>query len=95
MAVSPARQVDYIDSMEGYLTLADMAQRLGISHPTLRQQIAKGVLKAEKFGRDWAISEEEFERYKRENYGRRGYASPLHMGRHGRKPKEPKEPTDP
>lgn len=60
------------------MTLAEMAKLLGLSQPTLRQQIAKGVLSAEKLGRDWIVSEEDFEKYKRERWGKRGVASPDH-----------------
>ncbi len=60
------------------MTLAEMARLLGLSQPTLRQQIAKGVLKADKFGRDWAVSDAEFARYKAERWGKRGVASPDH-----------------
>lgn len=69
------------------MTLAEMAALLEMSQPTLRQQIKKGVLTAEKVGTGthsiWMVTEEEVERYRREHHGKRGYASP----RYQRKPK--------
>lgn len=70
--------VDYAEKVKGYMTLAEMAELLSVSQPTLRQQIAKGVLTAEKMGRDWIVSDEDFETYKRERWGKRGVASPDH-----------------
>jgi len=61
-----------------YMTLAQLAQRLGITAATLRQQVARGVLLAVKEGRDWFVSVEEAERYEREHAGKRGAASPRH-----------------
>ena len=49
------------------LTLAEAAERLGVTAATLRQQIANGRLKGRKVGRDWTVSEREVERYAREN----------------------------
>lgn len=60
------------------MTLAQLAQRLGITAATLRQQIARGVLHAVKEGRDWFVSVDEAERYEREHAGRPGAASPRH-----------------
>ncbi len=60
------------------MTLNDMAGRLGHKNSDgLRSQIRFGALHAEKVGRDWVVSEEEFARYEREN-----------AGKPGRKPKE-------
>ena len=47
--------------------LPDAARQLGRQQATLRIQIAKGVLKAHKQGRDWYIEPEEIERYRREH----------------------------
>lgn len=53
--------------MAELLTLRQAAERLGVTPDTLRQQIARGVLKAEKLGRDWFVTQEEIERYEREH----------------------------
>lgn len=45
------------------MTLTEAASRLGIDPATLRQQIAKGRLRAEKHGRDWWVDPAEVERY--------------------------------
>lgn len=49
------------------LTLAEAAARLDLQPGTLRVQIAKGKLKANKMGRDWFVSEREVNRYLSEN----------------------------
>ena len=49
------------------LTLAEAAERLGLSPETLRWQIKNGRLKARKVGPIWTVSEREVERYAREN----------------------------
>jgi hypothetical protein len=60
------------------MTLNEMAERLGHKNSDgLRSQIRFGALHAEKVGRDWVVSEAEYERYVRE-----------HAGKPGRKPKE-------
>lgn len=45
------------------LTLNEAAEYLQLSADTLRQQAGKGVLRAEKRGRDWLVSPIEVERY--------------------------------
>ncbi len=64
------------------MTLPQLASRLGLkSVGSLRAQILRGVLQAEKVGRDWIVSDAEAARYERENRGRRGFANtdhPLH-----------------
>ena len=64
------------------MTLPELAARLGLkSIGSLRAQILRGSLQAEKVGRDWIVSEAEAGRYERENRGRRGFANadhPLH-----------------
>lgn len=60
------------------MTLTTLAQHLGITAATLRQQIARGVLHAEKSGRDWFVTEEEAARYERDHAGKPGAASPRH-----------------
>lgn len=49
------------------MTLIQAAELLGLSPSTLRVQIRKGKLHAEKIGRDWHVSAREVERYRREN----------------------------
>lgn len=46
------------------VTLARAAQALGISASTLRVQVHRGKLRAEKYGRDWLVEETEVERYR-------------------------------
>ena len=54
------------------MTLKEAAERLGVHHAALRNQARKGVLRAFKMGRDWLVTEEEVERYRREHLGKRG-----------------------
>ena len=49
------------------MTLNEAAERLGITPDTLRQQIAKGRLRARKIGPIWTVTEREVERYRRES----------------------------
>jgi excisionase family DNA binding protein len=49
------------------MTLSEAAASLGVTQPTLRQQIANGKLKAQKIGRDWHVTPREVERYRRES----------------------------
>jgi hypothetical protein len=59
--------------LEGYVTLEELAQRLGLkSSGGLRTQIKRGVLKATRAGHNWFIAQEEAERYQREHAGKRG-----------------------
>jgi excisionase family DNA binding protein len=48
-------------------TVREASKLLGISEDAIRMAIMRGVLKAVKFGRDWAIEEAEVERYAKEN----------------------------
>jgi excisionase family DNA binding protein len=49
------------------MTLKEAAVQLGVTPDNLRQSIARGVLKAEKIGRDWHVEQKEVQRYLREN----------------------------
>lgn len=48
-------------------TIPQAAERLGLSPQTLRTQVRLGKLKAYKIGRDYIVSDDEIERYRREN----------------------------
>jgi len=48
-------------------TLSEAARTLGLSPSTLRHQIANGRLRARKVSRDWYVTDEEIERYRREH----------------------------
>lgn len=52
------------------MTLIEAAAALGLSRETLRVQIRKGKLRAEKRGRDWFVTAREVERYRRDSLGR-------------------------
>jgi hypothetical protein len=64
------------------MTLVEMAAKLDVTNHTLRQQIHRGALKAEKIGAGrhaiWLVSDEEYERYRREHHGKRGFAAESH-----------------
>jgi excisionase family DNA binding protein len=49
------------------MTLVEAAALLGVTAATLRQQIARGRLRAKKQGRDWFVTPREVERYRRES----------------------------
>jgi excisionase family DNA binding protein len=49
------------------MTLVEAAELLGLDPATLRQQIANGVLRARKVGRDWHVTTREVARYRREH----------------------------
>jgi excisionase family DNA binding protein len=67
--------------MEGWMTLKQLAEYLGVSSiGSLRVQIERGVLKAERLGNQWIVRDEEAARYKAEH--RAG------EGKRGRPPKE-------
>lgn len=58
------------------MTLTQMAAHLGLKDATpLRRLCESGKLRAEKMGKTWLVANEEVERYKRENLGRRGRPS--------------------
>lgn len=66
------------------LTLQEAAKRLDIDSTTLTRQAQRGILRAVRFGREWAVTADEVERYRREHKGKRGQASP----RYQRKPRD-------
>lgn len=49
------------------IPLKEAAARLGTSAAVLRQAIARGSLHAVRWGRDWFVTDEEIERYRREH----------------------------
>lgn len=51
----------------GSVTLKAAAEQLGVTPDNLRGAIARGSLKAEKFGRDWFVDQREVDRYARDN----------------------------
>lgn len=53
--------------MSDLLTLRQMAEELGVTAATLRQQLAAGKLHGTKLGRDWFVARREVERYRREH----------------------------
>jgi hypothetical protein len=66
--------------MKGFMTLAEMAEKLGLkSADGLRWQVHRGKLTADLIGKTYVVSDEEYERYKQEN-----------AGKPGRKPKAPR-----
>ena len=48
-------------------SVPEAAKLLGLAPATLRQQIRNGKLAARQVSRDWYITTEEIERYRREN----------------------------
>ena len=55
------------------MTLPEAATSLGLAPSTLRHQIKNGKLAARKVSRDWYVTLEEVERYRREH--RKGEAA--------------------
>jgi len=81
-----------IGGMKGYMTLAELATRLGIQAASLRVQVHRGALQASKEGRDWFVSDEEATRYEKEQAGKKGTASPRHSRVGNRQPRRPTPP---
>ena len=54
------------------LTLPIAAEQLGIASDTLRAQIRRKRLRAERLGRDWVVEEREVARYRRDSLGKPG-----------------------
>jgi uncharacterized protein YuzE len=59
----PRTQLDDLPSPARILSLAQAAKESRLSPDTLRSQINKGRLKAEKRGRDWTVSETDLINY--------------------------------
>jgi excisionase family DNA binding protein len=49
------------------LSLPEAARKLGVAPATLRQQIKNGKMTATKLSRDWYVTPEEVERYRRDH----------------------------
>ena len=62
-----------------WITTAEAAQIIGITTIRVRQLVANGTLKAERFGRDWKVSEASARGYQRQ--------------KPGPKPKKPRKPA--
>lgn len=54
------------------VTLQEAARRLEMDSTTLTRQAQKGVLRAQRFGREWAVTADEVERYRREHRKKQG-----------------------
>jgi excisionase family DNA binding protein len=50
-----------------WVSLSTASRELGVAHDTLRAQVHRGKLAATKIGRDWLVSREEVDRYRRES----------------------------
>ena len=46
------------------LTVQNIAKELCVSEQWVRSLIREGVIKAQKFGRSWAVTESEFKNFK-------------------------------
>ena len=55
-----------------YMSLSDAGRLYGLSPTTLRHQIARGVLKGKKFGRNWMVRNDHMATYVRERSRRAG-----------------------
>lgn len=53
--------------MAKLLTIAQAAERIGVSAGTLSNQVRRGKLRAIKPGTDWLVTEAEADRYAKEN----------------------------
>jgi len=67
--VQQVRQQPHTEVGEGslMLSLPEAAAALGLKPSTLRHQIKNGKLAARKVSRDWYLTAEEVERYRKEN----------------------------
>lgn len=57
----------YVGQPVRMVTTDQAGRMLDLDPSNIRQNIARGALQAEKFGRDWLIEVAEVERYAREN----------------------------
>ena len=57
-----------------YMSLSDAGRLFGLSPTTLRHQIARGVLKGKKFGRNWMVRNDHMAAYVRERSRKAGKA---------------------
>ncbi|MCY4651592.1 MAG: DUF2283 domain-containing protein [Dehalococcoidia bacterium] len=55
-----------IERPDPYLSLSDAGAMFGLSPTTLRHQIARGVLKGKKFGRNWTVRHDHMAAYIKE-----------------------------
>ncbi len=81
------------------ITLAQAAERLGVSRKTLVAQAKKGILHATLTGNVYLVTAQEVERYSREHRGRHGFANAAHPmhGKQGpgrRRKKDDDAPSD-
>ncbi len=60
------------------MTLAQAAERLGLSRKTLVAQAKKHILRATLTGNVYLVTAEEVERYNREHRGKHGFANAAH-----------------
>lgn len=58
--------------MEELMSLAEAAEELGIAPVTLRAAVARGTLRARKFGQTWVTTHDEVDRYARHSLGQVG-----------------------
>ena len=58
------------------MTLAEAAKLLGVSADYLRVAANRGVLKAEKVGRDWLVTPKAVEAYRKTSLGQVGKRGP-------------------
>jgi excisionase family DNA binding protein len=68
---------------EEVLTIAQAAERIGVSSNTLYSQIQREKIQARRFGRQWMLTAGEVRRYIEETRGKQGFAAPSHP-LHGR-----------
>lgn len=50
------------------LTVKELAEELNVCRLTIMRHLAKGTISGIKMGKSWRISQEEFERIKREGF---------------------------
>jgi excisionase family DNA binding protein len=57
-----------IKNNNNYLTSAEVAQTLGVTHDYVRKLIAKGKIKAEKLGRNWIVNKKNLRNVRRQRF---------------------------